>query len=195
MSQESDPIEEALFSEEKSVSFDTVIETLKSAKASKSADDALEKIKGALASLDKDALDAILGNEDFSNIVAELAMKSQRSGKPGEPMFDGQGRQIGKIPYTYEYLCETFPMVEWTPMRTCPISYNGVLIHVWAGETVKTPACFRDIYMDSELQTAKALGQQAKILASAGGSDGSSVSVGWYKESDEELERKYGKQS
>lgn len=184
-------LDEAVESDNGSMSFDEVLEALNRMREQTNNKTHAEEALKALSHLNDEALELIYASPEGKKMIEDAHNRANANAKPGSPILDSNGRQIGKVPYSLEWCYENFPTVEWTPTRTTEISYNGVAIWVNAYEPVKSPACFRDIFENSERDRAMALRRQGDVLQQAAGPN-SVVTVGWRKASDEELERMYG---
>lgn len=153
---------------------------------------ALDTFRDAVSGLSDEAFRLIMGNSEVEEIFTRAA---QTSGvKPGDPVYDQNGRQMGTVPYSYEDFCEIYPMHTWIPQRTDRIEVNGVALQVYEGLETRAPKIFYDVQREAIMAEREAVtGQRATLENSpARYADGITHEVGWYKESPEELVRKYG---
>lgn len=161
----------------------------------KTAKEALATLKAAASSLSDEALRILLADSSMQDIFEKVAVASGT--KPGDPVLDANGRQIGNVPFSLEWMMEKtsdgetrFPMVTWIAQRSnSSISWNGVTIAVEEGFTYKTPKPFYDIEMESIAATRDAVrGQRAALQQSDKYfADGVDHAVGWYKRTNAQL--------
>jgi hypothetical protein len=169
-----------------------IISAERESRSKKTAQESMKTLKAAMGQLSDEAFRTLLADDDFQGIFEKV---SERSGtKPGDPVFDGNGRHIGYVPYSFDDYWKIYPKQTWTPMRTDRIEVNGVALQVYEGLTVTAPKVFYDIQQESIKAEREAVTGQRDAVAKAPGffADDISHGVGWYKRNDEELIRAEG---
>ena len=79
-------------------------------------------------------------------VAVAAAVSGER--QPGTIISDHQGRKLGKVPWTMKEIERRFSLVEYTPVETLPVTWNGVSIQCFRGVSQLMPSCFRDILLD-----------------------------------------------
>jgi len=51
-----------------------------------------------------------------------------------------------KVPFTYKYLCEIFPIVSFIPDMNIKFTYQGVPVQLYAGIECHIPKIYKDLY-------------------------------------------------
>lgn len=153
----------------------------------------LGELTSLMGELDDETFQTIANNGQLQDVFQRVSKVSGT--KPGDKIYDPNGREIGYVPFSYADYCEMYPMETWVPRRTDRIEVNGVAIQVYEGFKVTAPKVFYDVQEEAIRETQAAYRMQAGIHAEAGmgRADGTSVEVGWYKETPEELVQLYGK--
>jgi hypothetical protein len=147
----------------------------------------LNEALSAIGNLDDQTARHLAASEEFQQAMLKIAGAAQ--GKPGDPLLDEKGREIGRIPWTLDYMKEIYPEWSWIPPRTDTLSINGVDVIVYEGVQAKGPKCFFDLQMqsiESERQAARA-GVAILSGSPVAYGDGFSMDVGWHKMTEEEL--------
>lgn len=171
-----------------------VVKAEKQSRDKEQAQKALKLFQEAVGKLSDEGFRILSANTEFQEMAQKVG---QRSGtQPGSPIFDGNGRQIGYQPYSYDDFCRIYPMVTWTPPRDDVIEVNGVSCRVIGHIENTAPSIFRDIQMESwRAELAAMAGQnQRRTLETSpyAAADGVTLEVGFYKMTDAELLRQPG---
>ena len=148
---------------------------------------AMMQLMNALGDLSDDTFKTVVANDDFQTILGRVQKVS--GDKPGEMQYDEKGREIGYVPWSYDYMCELYEMVSWSPVKSMPIGVNGVNIYVQEGIIYSTPKVFKDIH-DDHITSERNIGRvQREALANSPfySADGHSIETGWRKVTNEEL--------
>lgn len=159
----------------------------------KSAQAAIEDIKATLSELSDEQFRIVAGDAAFQTLYEQAAVKA--GDEPGSPVYDQNGRQIGIVPFSYDWCCEHFPMEWYMPRRNnMAISWNGVTVSIWEGLKTYLPKCFIDIEEESLAAERNANREQLEVLKGSREyyADGVTLEAGWYKESPQELVERYG---
>lgn len=175
--------------------FGRIVAAEKRARDKDSAEAALGDIKSAVGSLSPEAFRILTESEQFQQLADKVSRQSGT--KPGDPIYDEKGREIGRVPLSYEDMCEMYEMVDWTPMETTVLSVNGVDLKIFEGMVHRTPNIFRDVAMESWNARRRIDSQRLQAIdgSSYRYADGTSVEVaGYRKETPEELIQKYGRE-
>lgn len=157
---------------------------------SANAEEAQEKLNSALAAignLDDKTARHLAASEEFQQAMIKIASAAQA--KPGDPILDEKGREIGRVPLSFKDMQEIYPEYSWIPPRHDIIEVNGVSVEVWEGVPAKGPKIFYDIQMEAIAAERRAANAGREILehSPVAYGDGFSLEVGWRKMSDEEL--------
>ena len=139
---------------------------------------ALEQIQDAFGNLDQKALSQIVNTPIVQDIIGKLGAANRGGRRPGDYIFDKEGRPFHKIPWTAQDVKDNYPMVKWTPAETMPITFNGHTIQVNAFEEIETPSIFCDIYKQHLEATRHQAEDNAEGLRQHFGNE-ITVGVGW----------------
>ncbi len=87
------------------------------------------------------------------------------------------GRVPGKVvkglktPWMAKDIEKVFPLCEFTPEETIPVTYNGVKYQLFAGVSMATPTIIRDIYLEHRRKMrrigAELVGRGIEVAAGA----------------------------
>ncbi len=84
--------------------------------------------------------------QEVKEKVGELVQRqvddklAEDNNRPGMPV-----KGVGKVPWTMKEIEKVFPVVEYVPDETMPVTWNGVKIQCFAGVSQLMPSCFRDV--------------------------------------------------
>ena len=103
---------------------------------------------------------AAAATEAVKPLVEEAPQPVIRSGpQPGETIFDKNERPTTKRPWTTQDILARYPMVTWTPTRSCPITVHGLTVFVHEGVEIRTPCVYKTVFEESNRDYAE--GQRA----------------------------------
>lgn len=149
---------------------------------------AMGDLTKAVGGLDDASFRELMATDEMQDLM-QAATAQRGDLKPGDALYDDKGREIGRVPYSDQWIAEHMPEVEWTVpqhpygRRYWPsVTWNGVScpVPLPVGETVRTASVWRDIVMESYNETRRTLQNQGGIHAAlAGGrAEGASVEAG-----------------
>lgn len=88
--------------------------------------------------------------------VEEVPQPVVRSGpQPGETIFDKNERPTTKRVWTTRDILDRYPMVTWSPTRSCPITVHGHTIFVHEGVEIRTPCVYKTLFEESNRDYAE----------------------------------------
>lgn len=156
-----------------------LLTVLQQAQQAQDADSALNQIKDALGKLDEKTLRQIVATPLVEELVGKLAAASDNPLRPGEYLYDNEGRVIKKIPWSAQDVKDNYPMVKWTPLETMVITFNGHSIQVYAMQEIETPCIFETIYKQ-HLEATQRIGAENEAAMRANFGNDISIIVGWH---------------
>lgn len=143
------------------------------------ASELIAEAQSLLGRVDDATFRQMTGNEEFQDLFLRASTQSGKN--PGDPIYDDKGRMIDRVPWTAEFVWETYPTVEYIPPETEQVSVNGVSFQVFEGIPNKVPSIIRDIHMESYTARRNAVRGQLAALENSQyrASDGVNLTVGW----------------
>jgi hypothetical protein len=176
--------------------FRKVMKAQRLARTRRGVREAAQVLNEALSGLNDEDFRQVMASDELQELAGRAAAAS--GGNPGDPVRDDRGREIYRVPYSYDWITSNMPMVTWTVPQEpfgrriweAP-SWNGVIcpVPLRNNEEVTTPICFRDIVMEAHRQIVRALSSQEQVLAGVRprAADVVSVGAGFVKPTEEEL--------
>ena len=95
----------------------------------------------------KRAQNPVEAQEVLTELQAEVAKKVEVSQKERAPGMTVGGTKVG---FTYNDLCNMFPIVSFTPRETVLLTFQGVPVQAISGVEMHVPKCFEDMYRRRE---------------------------------------------
>ena len=90
--------------------------------------------------------------------VVQEKIDQEEERKPGS-IVRGQ-----KVPWSWKDCEKVFPVVEFTPWTSQPVTWNGLTKYFIANQSQLMPSCFKDIYLESMRRQRR----QVPIVVSTG---------------------------
>lgn len=153
------------------LSVEQVLIEIQQAQAKKDSAETLRTIGDLLERLTPTDRETLLGTPSVQNLVESARQKAAKEGKPGSTICDSKGRVLERVEWTYDALKEEFGEVEWTPMQTRWLTWNGIQVWVQQGVPIKTPPQFRDLAMEAWQKEVNANDEYAAIMLKNFGRD------------------------
>ncbi|MDE2104765.1 MAG: hypothetical protein KGL39_46440 [Patescibacteria group bacterium] len=166
----------------------------------------LDALLTVIAKLSEADRDLIANNETVMAEIEKLASRKDSGLRPGDPIYDKEGRHINDVPYSMSWCQENMECLDdWTvpinPNGTnyWQVSWNGVEALVYCEDRLGTkntndPAKRVPVWVKTQIEASLFAERRAYSSARAAitgsphyAADGAEVAVGWYKASDDEL--------
>jgi hypothetical protein len=149
---------------------------------------ALDNMRAAMGKLTPETARHLAASEEFQQAMVRIAGAAKA--RPGDPIYDDKGREISRVPLTFQDMQEIYPEFSWVPPRNDIIEVNGVSVQVWEGVPARGPKIFYDIQMESIAKEREINRSHLPILAGspvAYGDGFTAEPMGWHKMTDDEL--------
>jgi hypothetical protein len=152
---------------------------LKQAQQKTDSKKALAVITEAFGRLNDKSLAEIVNTPIVKNIIEKVSTIGGDRLPPGSHIRDKEDRIIGRVPWTERDILDTYPMVNFMPVETLPVTFNGHTVQFYAMQEIKCPSIFVDIYKQ-HLEATRAQGElNAKALGDHFGPGNITIETGW----------------
>jgi hypothetical protein len=166
----------------------SILASKRAAATEEEAKGAMDNLRTAMGKLTPETARHLAASEEFQEAMLRIA--SAAKARPGDPIYDDKGREISRVPMTFQDMCEIYPMYEWVPRRNDIIEVNGVSVQVWEGVRAKGPKIFYDVQEESINKEREADRSHLAVLTgsiAAYGDGFTADAIGWHKMTDDEL--------
>ena len=139
-------------------------------------------ITEAFGKLDDASLSEIANTPMVKDILGKVSTIGEDRLPPGSYIQDKEGRVIGRVPWTVQDIKDTFPMVDFTPAETMPITFQGHSVQFTAMQEIRCPSIFVDIYKEHVQALREMPALNAKALEDQFGPGRYTIEAGWRKQ-------------
>ena len=152
---------------------------LKQAQQKHTSKETLAVITDALGNLSDESVAEIINTPIVKGIIEKASTTGPDRLPPGSHIRDKEDRIIGRVPWTTQDILDTYPMVNYTPPETIPVTFQGHTVQFYSMMEIRCPSIFVDIYKQHMEATREQGALNAKALGDNFGPGNITIETGW----------------